>query len=76
MAKQWIEVEIEEPFPVFYAHTSHTSERSRATAQGPFYNAHSKTYHLPTQANRDWAEWSARGLRDAGWTVHVREVTR
>lgn len=76
MAKQWIEVEIEEPFPLFYAHVDCPSERKRETAKGPFYAANSKTYHAPTEKNRAWLEWSARGLREAGWTVHVRDVTR
>lgn len=76
MARQWIEVEIEEPFPVFYSHVDCPSERKRETARGPFYAAHSTSYHAPSDKSRAWAEWSAAALREAGWTVNVRDVVR
>lgn len=56
---------IVEPFPVFYAHVSYPSERRRETAKGPFYNAPLKRHH----ESREFAEWVASGLREAGWTV-------
>ena len=64
-----ITLTIVEPFPVFFGHVSFPSERRRDTAKGPFYDAGLKRYH----ESREFAEWCAAGLREAGWTVSIAE---
>ena len=73
MLIKWIVTTIHEPFPVNFAHVNFPSEANRATAKGPFYSAPVKSYLPYTTKNLAYAEWSANGLRERGWTVTVTE---
>lgn len=71
---KWIKLTVREPFPVMFGHVAYPTESRRETARGPFYAAGSARYLTPDQLA--YAEWSATGLRERGWTVDVEEVER
>lgn len=71
---QWIKTTIKEPFPVFYSHVEHKSERRPETAKGPFSVANGSFYHVNTGRNLAWRQAAADHLRKDGWTVTV-EIT-
>lgn len=72
----YVRTTVEEPFPLFYSHVARKTELRPETAQGPFIAAGSEHLIPYTVRNHLWKLWSARGLRDNGWTVRVDLVCR
>ncbi len=62
---------IHDTFPVNFDQVAFPSPARRETAKGPFYSAPCRSYLAPEQ--RAYAEWSAAGLRERGWTVTLEE---